>query len=148
MSISFPVTAAAAQDTLAEIASTTPLESLYKKETPTALSKIILGNNKIVFDNAKAVILTRYQGKLKTHPQGDDDFFSNTMDDADIYSVTNAGDKSLKRLGSSEIHSVAIEQQLDAQGMTNVVICLSEYQDLNNYYYKSGKFMSCTTYRK
>lgn len=144
--MSLCATAATAQDTLAELASATPLEPMHKNATPPALSKVVLGNNKIVFENAKVAISTRYQGKLKTRPQADDDFFSSTMDGADIYAVTNTDDKGLEKLGSHQIHSVAMDRQLDAKGATTLVLCLSEYQDLNNYHYKSGKFTSCTTY--
>lgn len=144
--MSLCATAAAAQDTLAELASATALEPVHKDETPPALSSVILGNNKIVFENAKVAISTRYQGKLKTRPQADDDFFSSTMDGADLYSVTKTAEDGLEKLGSHQIHSVAMDRQLNAHGATTLVLCLSEYQDLNNYNYKSGKFTSCTTY--
>jgi len=144
--ISLCATAATAQDTLAELASATSLEPIHKRETPPALSNVILQNNKIVFENVKVAIGTRYQGKLKTHPQADDDFFSSAMDGADIYSVTNTDDKGLEKLGSRQIQSIAMDRQLNAHGATTLALCLSEYQDLNNYNYKSGKFTSCTTY--
>jgi len=144
--MSLCATAAAAQDTLAELTSATPLEPMHKNETPPALSNVILENNKIMFVNAKVAISTQYQGKLKTRPQADNDFFSSTMDGADIYAVKNTNDRGLEKLGSQQIHSVAMDRQLDAKGVTTLVLCLSKYQDLNNYNYKSGKFTSCTTY--
>lgn len=138
--------AADALDNLSALASATPLQARYAQETPHALSQVVLGRERIVFDHANVELVVRYQGKLKTHPRADDDFFSYTMDDADLYSVTNRNDDGFRKLGSPQIRSVALLREVDAQGMPSVVLCLSDYEDLNHYFYKDRKFTHCTTF--
>ncbi|MDY4294507.1 MULTISPECIES: hypothetical protein [Xanthomonas] len=138
--------AADARDTLSALASATPLQATYADETPRGLSQVVLGRQRIVFGNANVELVTRYQGTLKTHPRADEDFFSNTMDGADLYSVTNRNDEGFRKLGSSHIRSVALLRETDAQGAASLVLCLSDYEDLNHYFYKDRTFTTCTRF--